>query len=89
MNVTNPAALGSSFRNVGVNLATAPLDNLPVFTSGQFSGLLAAGTGLAGVSYLNRRVFLRPIQALLDGTRAVAAGNLDTRIEVKGEDELS
>src|SRR5438552_590178 len=44
---------------------------------------------LAGVSYLNRRVFLRPIQALLEGTRAVAAGNLDTRIEVKGEDELS
>jgi PAS domain S-box-containing protein len=44
---------------------------------------------LAGVSYLNRRVFLRPIQALLDGTRAVAAGNLDTRIDVRGEDELS
>jgi hypothetical protein len=39
---------------------------------------------LAAVSYLNRRVFLRPIQALLEGTRAVAAGDLDTRIEVKG-----
>jgi PAS domain S-box-containing protein len=44
---------------------------------------------LAGVSYLNRRVLLLPIQALLEGTREVAAGNLDTRISVRGEDELA
>ncbi|HEX9882212.1 MAG TPA: cache domain-containing protein, partial [Hyphomicrobium sp.] len=32
--------------------------------------------GLAGASYLNRRVLIRPLQQLAAGTRAVAAGDL-------------
>jgi hypothetical protein len=45
--------LANAFQSVGVNLATAPLNNLPTFTSGQFSQLLAAGTGLNSVSYFD------------------------------------
>ena len=51
--VSNPAALANAFRSVGVNLAAAPLDNLPIFTSSQFAQLLGAGAGLTGVSYFD------------------------------------
>ncbi|MEZ4503926.1 MAG: PAS domain S-box protein [Dehalococcoidia bacterium] len=43
---------------------------------------------LAGAGYLNRRVVLNPIGALLQGTRAVGAGDLTTRVEVQSRDEL-
>jgi PAS domain S-box-containing protein len=45
--------------------------------------------GLAGASYLNRRVLVRPIEALVRGTRAVAGGDLDARIPARGDDELA
>ncbi|MBV9504234.1 MAG: TonB-dependent receptor [Acidobacteriia bacterium] len=53
VSITNPTAINSAFQSVGVNLATAPLNNLPVFSSGQYSELLAAGTGLNSVSYFD------------------------------------
>jgi hypothetical protein len=55
INISNPTVLVNAFQGVGVNLATAPLNNLPVFTSSQFSQLLAAGTGLNSVSYFDPR----------------------------------
>lgn len=45
--------------------------------------------GLIGASYLNRRVLVRPIEALVTGTRAVAQGDFGTRITVRGNDELA
>jgi len=53
VNVGNPKVLANAFQSVGVNLANAPLNNLPVFTSSQFSQLLAAGSGLNSVSYFD------------------------------------
>jgi PAS domain S-box-containing protein len=44
---------------------------------------------IVGATYLNRRVLLRPIEALVAGTRAVAAGDFETSIPVRGDDELS
>jgi hypothetical protein len=53
VSVTNPVTLANTFRSVGVNLATAPLNNLPVFTSSEDSELLASGAGLNSVSYMD------------------------------------
>jgi PAS domain S-box-containing protein len=44
---------------------------------------------LLGASYLNRRVLVRPIEALSAATRAVAQGDFETQIEVRGDDELA
>ncbi len=44
--------------------------------------------GLAGASYLNRRVLLRPIAELVTGTRAIGAGATGTVISVRAHDEL-
>ena len=44
--------------------------------------------GLAGASYLNRRVLLRPISELVSGARAIGGGALDTAIPVRAHDEL-
>lgn len=43
---------------------------------------------LVGTAYLNRRVLLRPIEALVSGTRAVAGGNFNATIPVRSTDEL-
>jgi hypothetical protein len=53
VSVNNPAALANAFQSVGVNLANAPLDTLPVFTADQFARLLGAGSGLNAVSYFD------------------------------------
>ena len=47
------------------------------------------GLGLIGATYLNRRILIRPIEALVTGTRAVAQGDFGTRIAVRGNDELA
>ena len=44
---------------------------------------------MAVAGWLNRKVLLKPIEALVNGTRAVASGDLDTQIRVGGEDELA
>lgn len=43
---------------------------------------------LGATAWLNRRVFLQPIDALVSGTRAVAAGNFNASIPVRSNDEL-
>ena len=53
VSVSNPTVLANAFQSVGVDLATAPLNNLPVFTPPQFAQLLAAGTGLNSVTYFD------------------------------------
>ncbi len=53
--------------------------------------VLIAGSfivAIASSAYLNRRVLLRPINALVSGTRAVAAGDLDATIASDSSDEL-
>lgn len=47
------------------------------------------GLGLVGATYLNRRILVRPIGALVAGTRAVGEGDFGTQIEVRGNDELA
>ncbi|MGE0057106.1 MAG: histidine kinase, partial [Dehalococcoidia bacterium] len=44
--------------------------------------------GLGGETWLNRKFILRPIEALVDGTRRVARGDLATTIPVRSDDEL-
>ena len=53
-------------------------------------GGLTAAAVLAGLVMLTmfRRIF-RPVEALTDGARALAGGRLDTRVEVRGNDEVA
>jgi PAS domain S-box-containing protein len=44
--------------------------------------------GLVAALVLNRRVLVRPIEAMVSATRKVAGGDLDTSLEVKSEDEM-
>jgi PAS domain S-box-containing protein len=44
--------------------------------------------GLGGETWLNRKFILRPIEALVDGTRRVTRGDLNTTIPVRTDDEL-
>ncbi len=53
VSISNPAALSAAFQSVGVNLATAPLNNLPTFTAAQFSQLIASGSGLSSAYYMD------------------------------------
>ncbi len=50
--------------------------------------LLLFVVALGGTAWFNRRVFLQPIDALVSGTRAVAAGNFNAAIPVRSNDEL-
>jgi len=43
---------------------------------------------LGSTAWLNRRILLVPIEALVSGTRAVAAGNFNASIPVQSKDEL-
>jgi len=43
---------------------------------------------LGSTAWLNRRILLTPIEALVSGTRAVAAGNFNATIAVQSKDEL-
>ncbi len=43
---------------------------------------------LVSTAWLNRRILLSPIEALVSGTRAVAAGNFNASIPVRSRDEL-
>jgi signal transduction histidine kinase len=44
--------------------------------------------GMIAVGYLFGRSFINPILALQRGTHALAAGNLDTRVDIKSRDEF-
>ena len=44
--------------------------------------------GLIGATYLNRRVLVRPIAAMANATRNVAAGDLNTSLPATSKDEL-
>jgi len=51
-------------------------------------GALMLVTGLVSAGFVNR-VVLRPVERLHAGTERIARGELDTRIEVAGDNELS
>jgi len=83
VSITNPSATASNpvnpistaFQDVGVNLGTAPLNNLPVFTPSQFSTLEANGAGLNSVSYMSPN-FRNPyaLQWQISGEHEIARG---------------
>jgi PAS domain S-box-containing protein len=57
---------------------------------GLLAGMLTYfGIGLLAATWMGRRLILRPLIALVLGTRAVAEGNLATTLEVKGRDEMA
>ncbi|MGD9713284.1 MAG: histidine kinase, partial [Thermomicrobiales bacterium] len=70
---------------------TAEIDNQAdrtlVLVLGSMAALFAGA--LMGATYLNRRILVRPIEALLAGTRSVAQGDFETRITIRGDDELA
>jgi hypothetical protein len=72
-NQVNP--ISTAFQQVGVNLATAPLNNLPVFTPSEFATLQANGTGLNSVSYISPN-FRNPyaLQWQVSGEHEIARG---------------
>ncbi|MFT4195328.1 ATP-binding protein [Ottowia sp.] len=53
-----------------------------------WTGLAGLALALALSAWLARR-WLAPVHALAEGARAIAAGRLDTRVPVAGEDELA
>ena len=60
--------------------------NTLLFTLLAIGAILAAG--LAAAAWFSRRLILQPIGEVVDGTREIAAGNLETRIPVRSRDEL-
>ncbi len=56
--------------------------------SAAWAALLAAALAVALALWLSRRL-LRPIQALTEAARALAAGDLSRRVPVEGQDELA
>src|SRR5690606_33829924 len=50
--------------------------------------LLIVVSGAVSAGFI-RRVIHRPIAQLAEGTRRIAAGDLDTPIEVRGQDEIA
>ena len=45
--------------------------------------------GLMAAGWLNRKLILRPVDHLVNGTLSVASGDLDTTIPVHGDDEMT
>lgn len=54
-----------------------------------FSAVLAVLAGSLMLWWLNRRLVVRPVAALVEGTRRVGEGDLSATIPVKGRHELS
>jgi|GEM_PF-2308252 len=82
----------------------APTEELTVEAAGVTSSIQSEGNrtvgfiilvmvflfvlALVSTAYLNRRILLSPIESLVSGTRAVAAGNFNASIPVRSRDEL-
>lgn len=74
-----------------VEVSMQPLENALTQTRRQMvsiTALLMVVMGLVSGAFL-RRVVHRPVAQLREGTRRIAGGDLDTRIEVTGEHELA
>ncbi len=71
-------------------------DAMPIRQRAAESALALAGMGsllllltLAGGSWFIRQLVLKPVNLLADGSKALAEGKLDTRVNIKGQDELA
>ncbi len=71
-------------------------DAAPIRSKARQTTLLLMGAGalivvinLLGGWWFIRRFILRPVTRLGEASQALAAGNLDTRVELQGEDELA
>ena len=74
-----------------VEVSMQPLQNALRDTRVQLAWISAALIGMVGLvlGAFIRRVVQRPVVQLRKGTRRIAAGDLDTRIEVSGEHDLA
>ncbi|HJV22845.1 MAG TPA: ATP-binding protein [Holophagaceae bacterium] len=74
-----------------VNVSMAEADAELARSRSLMAGLAALAIGSSGLIlwWLNRRLVVRPVAALLAGTRRVAEGDLNTVIRVEGRHELS
>ncbi len=82
----------------------APVDEMTVEANGVTDSITSEGNrtlgfiilvmvllfllALGSTAWLNRRILLVPIETLVSGTRAVAAGNFNASIPVRSKDEL-
>ncbi len=75
--VNDPTALANAFRSIGVDLANAPLNNLPTFTSSQFYQAFGGPGGATGrsVNYFDPN-YRNPkaLQWQFSGEREIASG---------------
>ena len=72
------------------------LDSTPIHNKARTTTLLLMGSGslivlinVAGGWWFIRRYVIRPVERLSEVSQRLAAGDLDARIEVPGQDELS
>ena len=74
-----------------LEMSTAPMTAAVSTAKGHFlwATILLTGVVLAVVAVFIRRGLQRPISRLCTGTRRIAQGDLETRVEVKGHDELA
>jgi two-component system NtrC family sensor kinase len=74
-----------------VEVSMRPLQEAIGDTRTQIAWITAGLIGMVGLvlGVFLRRVVQRPVAGLKQGTRRIAAGDLDTRIEVSGEHELA
>jgi two-component system NtrC family sensor kinase len=74
-----------------VEVSMQPLQNAINDTRVQLGWISAGLIGMVGIvlGAFIRRVVQRPVAQLRTGTRRIAAGDLDTRIEVSGEHDLA
>ncbi|MGE0599283.1 MAG: GAF domain-containing protein [Dehalococcoidia bacterium] len=82
----------------------APVDEMTIEANGVTDSIISEGNrtlgfiilvmvllfllALGSTAWLNRRILLVPIETLVSGTRAVAAGNFNASIPVRSKDEL-
>jgi two-component system NtrC family sensor kinase len=74
-----------------VEVSMQPLERAIIDTRGQMAWITLGLMGMVGLllGAFIRRVVQRPVVRLREGTRRIAGGDLDTRIEVSGEHELA
>ncbi len=74
-----------------VDYDAAPIRKRAAQSAGALAGMgaLLLSLTLVGGNWFIRRLVLQPVARLADGSRALAAGRLDSRVDIPGQDELA
>jgi signal transduction histidine kinase len=74
-----------------VDYDAAPIRKRAAQSAGALAGMgaLLLALTLLGGNWFIRRLVLQPVARLADGSRALAAGRLDSRVDIPGQDELA